>query len=261
MAPRHSKRRSAKPRNRVTPAAVAPKPQPKAAETTAPLGSTPAAREPWSRWAFALLVLIVAVFQVLLGLLEYLLQHDNLVFDLVNPQSVPLVVSFAVLAPLARVIAGERRMGIIEGLAAGFFVGICLTLAEFVGYPLLVGGATTQAPPSASASASPGSAGVSASASPQPSPRATPSPASPSPTATASAHPSPGGPAAAATVVPPESVQLEAVAISNIVGYIVSVLLYPTVFKGWLIIWRGKGADAPGRKKPPLWRRIIGGGG
>ena len=257
MAPRKSKRKPAKAR-RASAAVRAPRPADVPASGSAlPLGATAEAREPWSRWAFAVLVVIVALFQVLLGLLEYLLVHDNLVFDLINPQSIPLVVSFAIWAPLARVLTRERRMGIIEGLAAGFLVGICLTFAEFVGYPLLVGAPSTQAPAVATSSASPGSPGASTA----PSVRATPSPAATTPVGSRpSTSATPAGSAGAIAVVPAESVQLEAVGISNLVGYIVAVLLYPAVFRGWLMIWRGKGPATPGRRRPPVWRRLLGGG-
>lgn len=208
--------------------------------------------ELWSRRSYAILIVLIAATEVVIGLILFGLAPQpkdgvSLVAEVIGLQPFqpfPLLAASLLAAPLARRLSGEARpLRFVETLIVGvviyFIFIIFVTAAGFLLSPQSTGSST----PCTSAVPSPIGNGT-AGASPSPSGTPCPSPqASASPSASASAQPSSSarGSATASpapgsnTVAPgsnlPAAEVLAAAGVCYLAAYALTVFVYPPLYK------------------------------
>lgn len=216
-------------------------------------GATAATFDPeelWSRRSYAILIVLIAATEVVIGLILFGLAPQpkdgvSLVAEAIGLQPFqpfPLLAASLLAAPLARRLSGEARpLRFVETLIVGvviyFIFIIFVTAAGFLLSPQSTGSST----PCTSAVPSPignGTAGASPSPSgtPCPSPQASASPSasaqpSSSAHASATATPAPGS----STVAPgsnlPAAEVLAAAGVCYVAAYALTVFVYPPLYR------------------------------
>lgn len=209
--------------------------------------------ELWSRRSYAILIVLIAATEVVIGLILFGLAPPpkdvvSLVAEMIGLQPFqpfPLLAAALLAAPLARRLSGEARpLRFVETLIVGvviYFIFIIFVTAA--GFLLSPNGGAGSSTPCATSSAVPtpignGTAGPSASPSgtpcPSPNPNASPSAsAEPSSSAHASATPTPAP--GSNTVAPgsnlPASEVLAAAGVCYVAAYALTVFVYPPLYK------------------------------
>ncbi|MBV8528648.1 MAG: hypothetical protein JOZ75_10055 [Candidatus Dormibacteraeota bacterium] len=206
--------------------------------------------EMWTRRSYAILIVLIAATEVVIGLILFGLAPQpkdgvSLVAEAIGLQPFqpfPLLAASLLAAPLARRLSGEARpLRFVETLIVGvviyFIFIIFVTAAGFLLSPQTSGSST----PCTSAVPSPignGTAGASASPSgtPCPSPQASASPSasarpSSSAHASATATPAPGSNTVAPGSNLPAAEVLAAAGVCYVAAYALTVFVYPPLYK------------------------------
>lgn len=209
--------------------------------------------EMWSRRSYAILIVLIAATEVVIGLILFGLAPPpkdvvSLVAEMIGLQPFqpfPLLAASLLAAPLARRLSGEARpLRFVETLIVGvviYFIFIIFVTAA--GFLLSPNGGTGSSTPCATSSAVPtpignGTAGPSSSPSgtPCPSPNPSASPAetaqpSSSAHASATATPAPGSNTVAPGSNLPASEVLAAAGVCYVAAYALTVFVYPPLYK------------------------------
>lgn len=229
--------------------------QPKQAPSSKPpeptrggAAAAPAMPELWSRRSYAVLIAIIAILQVPISTIEWAAEpaatRGPLYLTLIALNPISLLIASLFAVPIAKFITREQRtLKFVESLVVGLIIFaiwffLFTVVATAISTPVAAGGTSNCGATSGVATPIPASATASASsATPCPSPSASlaPTPSS-SPSPNGSSAASPSASANASGTAPASTIEntprnYAALAATNLAAFVLSVYVYPPVYR------------------------------